>query len=122
MTMSITKSIRLSPAESEELAQLSERTALSEAALMKRWIQEGLRAQKLELAIQAYMKRQVSLSSGAAMAGVSYNRFMREVQERNIVILDDEEGFLEGLAFLAEAFDDEVLKRAVAAVARSAEE
>ena len=46
------------------------------------------------------------------MAGVSYNRFMREVEERNIVILE-ETGFPEQLEFLADAFNDERLRKAV---------
>jgi predicted DNA-binding protein len=108
----ITKSIRLSPAESEELTQLSERTSIAEATLMKKWVQEGIRTQKLELAIRAYMERKTDLRGGAAMAGVSYNRFLQELQGRNIVVLDDDR-FLDRLTFLAEAFDDETLQAVV---------
>lgn len=108
----ITKSIRLAPDEAKELGQLSEKTALSEASLMKKWIVEGIRAEKLEQALLAYMRRQVDLRAGAVMAGVSYNRFMREVEERNIVILE-EAGFLERLEFLADAFQDHALRQAV---------
>lgn len=56
---------------------------------MKQWIREGMRARKIELAIQAYMQRKTDLQGGAAMAGVPYNRFLREVQAHNIVILED---------------------------------
>ncbi len=115
----ITKSIRLAPNEAKELGQLSEKTALSEAALMKKWVLEGIRAEKLEQAVQAYMRRKVDLRAGAAMAGVSYHRFMREIEERNIVILE-ETGFFERLEFLADAFNDEQLRKAVQAV-RAAE-
>lgn len=108
----ITKSIRLAPDEAKELGQLSEKTALSEAALMKKWVIKGIRAEKLEQALLAYMRRQVDLRAGAVMAGVSYNRFMREVEERNIVILE-EAGFLDRLAFLADAFQDHELRKAV---------
>lgn len=114
-TVTITKSIRLSPEESAELLQLSKLCAASESALMKQWIQQGIEAKKLELALQAYMKRETDLRGGAAMAGVSFNRFMREVQAHNIIILEDE-GFLDGLAFLAEAFHDQKLGEAVKAV------
>ena len=108
----IRKSIRLSPEESREVARLSEQRSLSEAALKKKWIQEGIRAEKLELAIQAYMQRKTDLRGGASMADVSYNRFIDEVQKRNIIILDDDH-FLDSLAFLADAFRDETLRRAV---------
>jgi len=111
-TATITKSIRLSPAESDELNQLSKQTAIAEASLMKKWVRDGLQAQKLELAIRAYMRRDTDLRSGAAMAGVSYNRFLRELQARNVVILDDDR-FLDRLVFLADAFDDQTLQSAV---------
>lgn len=112
----ITKSIRLMPAESEELASLSERSAISEAALMKKWVIEGLHAHKLNLALQAYMERRTDLRGGAQMAGISGNRFLHEIESRNIVVLE-EEGFLEQLAFLAERFESEPLKRALREVA-----
>lgn len=95
-----------------ELAQLSQQTAATEAALMKQWIREGMRAKKIELAIQAYMQRRLDLRGAAAISGVSYNRFLREVQARNIVVLEDD-GFLERLAFLAATFDDVDLRSAI---------
>lgn len=115
----VTKSVRFLPEESEELAKLSQTSAVSESALMKQWILDGMRAKKLEFAIQAYMERKTDLRGGAAMAGIPYNRFLREVQARNIVILENEE-FLDELAFLADAFDSPSLQAALNR-ARSAE-
>jgi predicted HTH domain antitoxin len=114
MSAIVTKSIRLSQAESQELHQMSATSLISESALMKKWILEGLKAEKLERAIQAYQKRQTDLRGGAAMANVSYNRFMREVEARNIIILDnDSHHFHESLLFLADSFDAPELRRAV---------
>ncbi|MFZ4664706.1 MAG: hypothetical protein ACOYNY_47380 [Caldilineaceae bacterium] len=113
MNATITKSIRLSQDESRELHQLSETSLLSEAALMKKWILEGMKVEKLERAIQAYQKRQTDLRGGAAMAGISYNRFMREIEARNIVILDNGEHFYDSLLFLADSFDAPELRHAV---------
>lgn len=107
----ITKSIRLTHAENDELTHLSENSMISEAALMKRWISQGIQSEKLEMAILAYSRQQVDLRAGAAIAGVSYNRFMREVEKRHIVILDDPR-FLEELFFLSAAFDLPELQRA----------
>lgn len=67
---------------------------------------------QLDPTLQAYMERRVDLRGGAQMAGISYNRFLHEIESRNIVVLDDE-GFLEQLAFLAERFESEPLKRAL---------
>lgn len=109
----ITKSIRLSPQESEELSRLSESRVISEAALMKKWIQAGIEAEKLEYAIQAYAQRKTDLRGGAALAGVSYNRFVREVEAHNIVILDDDGDFINRMDWLATAFDSSELREAV---------
>ena len=84
--VTLTKSIRLLREEALEVARLSEQMAASEATLMKQWIRDGMRAQKIDLALRSYMQRQVDLRDAAAMAGVSYNRFLREVQAHNIVL------------------------------------
>lgn len=78
---------------------------------MKKWIQEGIQAQKLELAIQSYMQRKVDLRAGAVMADMPFNRFVKEVQDRNIIVLD-ETGFPQRLASLGEMFDDPLLQAA----------
>lgn len=108
----ITKSVRFLPEESEELARLSQTSAVSESTLMKQWILEGIRAKKLDLAIHAYMERKTDLRGGARMADVSYNRFLREVEARHIVVLERDD-FLDELAVLAEMFDSEPLRNAV---------
>ncbi len=117
-TPTITKSIRLTPDEADELARAAQETAATESALMKKWILEGLRAQKLERAIQAYMRREVDLRGGAALAGVSYNRFLRELQARRVVVLEDP-SFLDRLYELAEIFENKELQEAIQAVEAS---
>jgi hypothetical protein len=111
-TATVTKSIRISAAESQELTRLSTQLAASETALLRQWIREGLRTQKIELALRRYMRREIDLRTGAALAGVSYNRFLREVQARNVVVLE-EDGFLDRLSSLARALGDDSLQAAV---------
>jgi hypothetical protein len=77
---------------------------------------EGIQSLKLERAIRAYMERETDLRGGAAMAGVSYNRFMHEIQKRHIVILEDDR-FLDRLTGLADAFDSGPLRQAIERVA-----
>ena len=110
-TATVSKTIRMSHEEWEELTRLSTETAASEAALLRQWIREGLRTQKIELAIRRYMQRAVDLRGGAILAGVSYNRFLHELQVRNVVVLEDD-GFLERLAFLAGVLGDGPLQTA----------
>jgi len=112
MSMSTTKSIRLALEEAEELSQVARQMSVSEAALMKKWVLEGIRAYKLERAIRAYMERETDLRGGAKMADISYNRFLHEVQKRNIIILEDE-GFLDRLGAMADTFDNESLRQAI---------
>lgn len=112
MTITVTKSIRLSSEESQEISQMSEKFATSEASLMKKWVLNGIRTEKLEEAIQAYSQRKTDLRGGALMAGVSYNQFLHEIQARNIIVLENDH-FLDELAFLAQAFNNKVLQKAV---------
>lgn len=112
---SMTKSIRLATEEAEALSNVARQTSISESALMKKWVLEGIRAHKLEGAIQAYMQRDVDLRGGADMADIALNRFMHEVQKRNIIVLEDEY-FLDRLGDLAETFESEALRQAVESV------
>ena len=113
----ISKSIRLTPEEAEELARVCREEPVTEAALMKRWVLEGLARYKLEKAIAAYMRREVSIGEGAALAGVSYNRFEQELWNRRIVVLEDPQ-FLETLASLGESFTRQKLVEAAKSAAQ----
>lgn len=68
--------------------------------------------QNLAASIQAYQERKTDLRGGAALAGISYHEFLQEVQTRNIVVLENDQ-FLEELGFLATAFGNETLQKAV---------
>jgi hypothetical protein len=107
----VTKSIRLTSAEADQVAQAARQAAASEAALMKKWVLDGLRNQQLARAVQAYAQGNVDLRAGAAMAGVSYNHFLQAVQAQRIIVLEDP-GFLERLEGLAEAFGEDDLRDA----------
>ncbi|MCP4167025.1 MAG: hypothetical protein GY759_14220 [Chloroflexi bacterium] len=105
----VTKSIRLTTEEAQELTIVSKQSTASEAALMKKWLLQGLQDEKIENAVQAYMQRKTDLRGGAMLAGISYNRFFKEVQARNIVVLE-EDGFEERLRQLADTFEDTTLQ------------
>jgi hypothetical protein len=111
-TRLVTKSVRLSPEESKELRRISEKEFISEAALMRKLICEGLARYRLESAISAYMRGELDLSSAARYAGVSVYQIMNEIQRRGIAISSSIEKFLDGLQALAESFDgsDELLQ------------
>ncbi|RLT38450.1 MAG: hypothetical protein DWI57_11990 [Chloroflexi bacterium] len=75
---------------------------------------------ELDLAVQAYMNDRVDLRGGAQIAGVSYNRFMRELENRRVVILEDDH-FLERLSSLADLFGDDALRAAAQRVAEQSD-
>ncbi|MCP4360363.1 MAG: hypothetical protein GY796_20335 [Chloroflexi bacterium] len=108
----MTKSIRLAAEEAETLSNVARQTSISESALMKKWVLEGIRGHKLDMAIRAYMERDVDLRGGAVMADIPFNRFLHEVQKRNIIVLEDDH-FLDRLEELADVFNSELLRQAV---------
>ena len=94
------------------MARLSEQTFITESSLLRKWVLAGIQAQKLELAIKQYMERKADLRGGAMLAGVSYNRFLQEIEARRIIVLDDDR-FEARLTYLAELFEDETLTAAI---------
>lgn len=109
----ITKSVRLTPEEAAELDRVCREEPVTEAALLKKWVLDGLRQWKLDRAVNAYARREVSLREGAAMAEVPLNAFMAEVERRSVVIMDvDEVTFHENLERLGRQFDLPNLARA----------
>lgn len=100
----ITKSVRLAPEESENLKRISKTEGVSEAALMRRLILEGLARLRLEEAIQAYANGEVDLSAAARHAGVSVYKMLTELQRRDVAPPVAREKFLDGLETLAETF------------------
>jgi len=100
----ITKSVRLAPEEGENLKRISKTEGVSEAALMRRLILEGLARLRLEEAIQAYANGEVDLSAAARHAGVSVYKMLTELQRRDVAPPVAREKFLDGLETLAETF------------------
>ena len=100
----ITKSVRLAPEESENLKRISKTEGVSEAALMRRLILEGLARLRLEEAIQAYANGEVDLSAAARHAGVSVYKMLTELQRRDVAPPVAREKFLDGLETLAKTF------------------
>ncbi|MBC8446906.1 MAG: hypothetical protein H8D78_04075 [Chloroflexi bacterium] len=110
----ITKSIRMTPDESQTIAQVSQKEHISEAALMKRFVLEGLQRYRLDRAVQFYQHGETDLSGAARYADVSVQQMMHTLRERGVEYGPSAEDFLDGLEGLARNFDDDVLKEVVA--------
>lgn len=100
----ITKSIRLAREESRVLEQISRAESLSEAALMKKFVLEGIARYRLEQAIAAYRRGEIDLSAAARHAGTSIYHLLEELKARDIHVEAAREKFLDGLRTLAELF------------------
>ena len=100
----VTKSIRFAPEESEVLKRISNTQHLSETALMKKFVLEGIARYRLEEALRAYSQGEVDLSAAAYHAGISVYQMLNELQRRGITPGAAAEKFLDGLDTLAETF------------------
>ncbi len=100
----ITKSVRISIQESAILKKMSKVEGVSEAALLRRFVREGLAAHILEQAIIAYTRGEADLSAAAKYANVSVYHFMNEIKQRDIAPPAEAEKFVDGLKTLVEIF------------------
>jgi len=76
------KSVRLTKEEAELLRQISEAELISKAALMRKFVLEGLWHYRLDQAIKRYQEGELDLSSAAQVAGLAIREFMGELHRR----------------------------------------
>ena len=108
------KSVRLTTEEAALLRQLSETELISEAALLRKFVLEGLRRSRLDQAIKRYQEGALDLSSAAQVAGLAIREFMGELHRRGVDIYGPEPRLVEGIEALAEVFGaSEALRRSV---------
>jgi predicted HTH domain antitoxin len=108
------KSVRLTKEEADLLRQISEAELISEAALMRKFVLEGLRRYRLDQAIKRYQERELDVSSAAQVAGLAIREFMGELHRRGVDIYGPEQRLAAGIGALAEVFGaSEVLRRSV---------
>lgn len=108
------KSVRLTQEEVTLLRQISEAELISETALMRKFMLEGLRRYRLDQAIKRYQEGTLDLSSAAQTADLSIRDLMWELHRRGVDIYGPESRLLEGVGTLAEAFGaSDALRRKV---------
>ena len=100
----VTKSIRLTREEAEDLVDLVEKTAYSEAALMRQWVLSGMQRFRITEAIRAYQEGHVDLRSAAERAQLPIAVLLEEMAAYKVAILDRPEAFGPGLEAMREAF------------------
>jgi predicted DNA-binding protein len=121
MAKLITKSIRLHPEEDEILKRLSQQEGGSEAALLRRFVREGMDAYRLEQAVTAYQRGEADLSAAAQFAGVSVYHMMNELKRRDVAPPAEAERFVVGLKTLVETFGgSDALQRTIETISSNA--
>lgn len=103
-TALITKSIRLESADSDLLAEISQAEGVSESAILRKFVREGINSYRVERAIQAYQRGEVDMQSAARYASVSVYHLMVELEKRDITPPAATEKFVDGLKTLVETF------------------
>jgi hypothetical protein len=80
----ITKSIRLTPEEATDLAQLVAGTAYAEAALLRQWVLTGMQQFRITEAIRAYQEGALEVAQAAAQARLLVAVFLDELAARRV--------------------------------------
>jgi hypothetical protein len=114
----VTRTVRYTQDEAREVREYAELMGEREAALLARASMRGLRAERFDRALMAYLGG-ISSSEAAGMAGMSRRTFIDRAVDRGAVVGDTESATLaQDLSRVAEALADERLAAAVASVSR----
>lgn len=100
-----TKSIRLTREEARDLEELVEETGEVEAAVLKRAALRGIREERIERGVLAYLRGE-STSRAAAIANLPRARFLDLLAEKGVTLLQGPSTLGEELSLLARWFGD----------------
>ncbi len=99
-----THMVVLSPIENEILQQVSYIEHLDKEALLKKFVRDGLGRYRLEYAIRAYQRGEVTLNQAAHHADVSVEDMLNEMESQGVYIHASFTQFLDGLENLQVTF------------------
>lgn len=118
----IARTVRYTESEVHEIRQYAELTGEQEAVLLARASIRGLREERFERALMAYLGG-VSSSEAAGIAGLDRHTFIVRAAERGAIVGDsDSATLLQDLSRVAEVLGDQRLAAAVASVSRRSTE
>jgi hypothetical protein len=92
----VTKSVRLTPAEVQQWAEFTAFTGETEATAMRRALQRGLQAERLDQAFLA-MHRGASTAEAAQVAGLPRAVFIEECLDHQVAVDGPDDDWLSGL-------------------------
>src|SRR5262249_20264330 len=103
----VTKSIRLTTEEADDLAQLVTGTAYAEAALLRQWVLAGMQQFRVVEAIRLYQDGDIDVYQAAARARLPVAILLDEMTARKVAILVQPDAFGPGLTALRGTFGAE---------------
>src|SRR5262247_234357 len=103
-TKRVTKSIRLTTEEADDLAQQVTGTAYAEAALLRQWVLAGMQQFRIVEATRLYQDGHIDIYQAAARARLPIAILLDEMAARKVAILDQPDAFGPGLEALRGAF------------------
>lgn len=107
------KSVRISKKELSDLVEICRTEHLPEAAILRRWIREGIIGYKLEKAIEGYRRQELSLSEAATFAQIPVRDLMRKLAQESIPVVSSDSNFDAAVGSLSEQFDTTELLEAL---------
>src|SRR5262249_48112186 len=113
----VTKSIRLTTEEADDLAHLVTGTAYAEAALLRQWVLVGMQQFRIVEAIRLYQDGHIDIHQAAARARLPIAILLDDLAGRKGAMPDQPDAFGPGLEGLRGAFgvgpEDEKQKTAL---------
>ena len=100
----VTKTIRLTAEQAEELTSLLEGTAYVEATILRQWVITGMQQFRVSEALKAYQEGHISLRQAAEHAKLPVAVLLEEMAAKNVAVLEHLDAFGPGLSALREAF------------------
>lgn len=100
----VTKSIRTTPEEAADLAQLVAGTAYAEAAWLRQWVVTGMQQFRVAEAIRGYQDGALDLAQAAAQAHLPVAVLLDELAARRVAVLEQPDAFGPGLTALRTVF------------------
>jgi len=100
----VTKSIRLTTEEADDLGQLVTGTAYAEAALLRQWVLTGMQQFRIVEAIRLYQDGHVDIHQAVGRARLPVAILLDEMAARKVAVLDQPDAFGPGLVALRGAF------------------
>lgn len=105
--------IHLDAENLEVVKYISRSENIPEDVLLRKFVLDGLADFRLDAACRAYAKGRLNLSGASRMAGLGVEEFTMHLKRRGIEWGPSYEQVLDGLATLAENFNNDILRQVV---------